>query len=63
MTPEEYEHYVAQSFKEIGYETIATSFSNDYRVDAFAIKGEEKIAIQIKKNMEIPIEKSIVMSF
>lgn len=62
MTPEEYEHYVAQSFKEMGYETVVTSFSNDYGVDVFAIKGDEKIAIQVK-NMEIAIEKSIVMSF
>ena len=49
MTPEEYEHYVAQSFKEMGYETVVTSFSNDYGVDVFAIKGDEKIAIQVKK--------------
>lgn len=49
MTPEEYEHYVAQLFKEMGYETIVTSFSNDYGVDVFAFKGEEKIAIQVKK--------------
>ena len=46
MTPEEYEHYVAQSFKEMGYETVVTSFSNDYGVDVFAIKGDEKIALQ-----------------
>lgn len=63
MTPEEYEHYVAQSFKEMGYETVVTSFSNDYGVDVFAIKGDEKIAPYRLKNMEIAIEKSIVMSF
>lgn len=62
MTPEEYEHYVAQLFKEMGYETNVTSYSNDYGVDVFAFKGEEKIAIQVK-NMETAIEKSIVMSF
>ena len=49
MTPEEYEYYVAQSFKEMGYKTDVTSFSNDYGVDVFAFKGEEKIAIQVKK--------------
>lgn len=49
MTPEEYEHYVAQLFKEMGYKTDVTSFSNDYGVDVFAFKGEEKIAIQVKK--------------
>lgn len=47
MTPEEYEHYVAQLFKEMGYKTDVTSFSNDYGVDIFAFKGEEKIAIQV----------------
>ncbi len=52
MTPEEYEHYVAQSFKEMGYETLVTSFSNDYGGDVFAVKGEEKIAIQVKKYRE-----------
>lgn len=62
MTPEEYEHYVAQLFKEMGYETNVTSYSNDYGVDVFAFKGEEKIAIQVK-NTETAIEKSIVMSF
>lgn len=49
MTPEEYEHYVAQLFKEMGYETNVTSYSNDYGVDVFAFIGEEKIAIQVKK--------------
>lgn len=48
MTPRQYEIYAAQTFKEKGYAVELTPQSNDYGVDFFATKGEEKIALQVK---------------
>lgn len=48
MTPRQYEMYAAQTFKEKGYAVDLTPQSNDYGVDFFATKGEEKIAVQVK---------------
>ena len=48
MTPRQYEMYAAQTFTEKGYEVVLTPQSNDYGVDFFATKGEEKIAVQVK---------------
>lgn len=48
MTPRQYEIYAAQTFKEKGYAVDLTPQSNDYGVDFFATKGEEKIALQVK---------------
>lgn len=48
MTPRQYEIYAAQTFTEKGYAVELTSQSNDYGVDFFATKGEEKIAVQVK---------------
>lgn len=48
MRPDEYEHIVAEHFEAKGYKTIVSQYSNDYGVDVFATKGNEKIAIQAK---------------
>lgn len=48
MTPRQYEIYAAQTFTEKGYEVVLTPQSNDYGVDFFATKSEEKIAVQVK---------------
>ncbi len=48
MRPDEYEALVADYFEQSGYETSMTQQSNDYGVDVFAKKGNQKIAIQVK---------------
>lgn len=48
MTPKQFEDFVCDHFRSKGYKAEATSYSNDYGVDVFAIKGKEKIAIQAK---------------
>ena len=48
MTPEEYEQQVAEYFTKQGYDVELSPYTNDYGVDVFASKGEEKIAIQAK---------------
>lgn len=42
MRPDEYEHIVADYFETNGYKTTVSQYSNDYGVDVFATKGEEK---------------------
>lgn len=48
MTPRQFEETVCGYFIMKGYEAKITSYSNDYGVDVFAIKGKEKIAVQVK---------------
>jgi restriction system protein len=48
MTPKQFEDLVCEHFRNKGYKAEATSYSNDYGVDVFAIKGKEKIAVQAK---------------
>ncbi len=48
MNPRQYEELVCEHFRQQGYKTELTTFSNDYGIDGFAIKGKEKIAIQSK---------------
>lgn len=48
MNPREFEEFVCEHYRKLGYKTEVTPFNNDYGVDAFAIKGKEKIAIQAK---------------
>lgn len=48
MTPKQFEELVCEHFCDKGYKAEATSYSNDYGVDVFAIKGKEKIAVQAK---------------
>jgi len=48
MTPEQFEHHVAALYAERGYTTKVSPLSNDWGIDVIAIKGTEKIAIQVK---------------
>ena len=48
MAPQEYEKCVENYFKSLGYQTKVTPHSNDYGVDVFAEKNNEKIAVQVK---------------
>lgn len=48
MNPSEFENFVCEHFIRQGYNAKVTSYSNDYGVDIFAIKGKKKIAIQVK---------------
>ena len=48
MNPRQFEELVCEHFRQQGYETELTTYSNDYGIDGFAIKGKEKIAIQSK---------------
>lgn len=63
MRPDEYEHIVANHFEAKGYKTIVSQYSNDYGVDVFIIKGNEKIAIQAKMfgGSSRPINRQMVM--
>jgi restriction system protein len=47
-TPQEYEEMVADHFRRQGYSVELTSRSDDYGVDAFARKGNKKLALQAK---------------
>lgn len=48
MTPREYEIFIGKVFQDNGYKVDLTPQSNDYGVDLFASKDDEKIAIQVK---------------
>lgn len=48
MTPKEYESFICEKFSKGGYKTELTSYNNDYGIDVFATKGDEKIGIQVK---------------
>lgn len=48
MTPKEYESFVCSKFSRDGYKTELTNYNNDYGIDVFAFKGDEKIGIQVK---------------
>lgn len=63
MRPDEYEHIVAEYFELKGYKTTVSQYTNDYGVDVFAIKGKEKIAIQVKMfgGSTRPINRQMVM--
>lgn len=63
MRPDEYEHIVAEHFKAKGYKTTVSQYSNDYGVEVFATKGNEKIAIQAKMfgGSTRPINRQMVM--
>ena len=64
MTPREYEKCVSDYFKEQGYEVELTPQSNDYGVDVFARKGDEKIAIQVKMygNSSRKVNRQMIMN-
>lgn len=48
ITPSEYEKRVAVHFRELGYSTEVTSYTNDYGLDVLAEKDGERIAVQAK---------------
>jgi len=48
MNPRQFEELVCEYFRQNGYNTELTAYSNDYGIDGFATKGKEKIAIQSK---------------
>ena len=48
MTPKEYEKFVCEKFSRKGYRTELTPYNNDYGIDVFAHKNDEKIGIQVK---------------
>ncbi len=48
MTPKEYESFVCEKFTQDGYKTKLTNYNNDYGIDVFAFKGNEKLGIQVK---------------
>ena len=48
MNPKQFEEFVCEHFRQQGYKTELTTYSNDYGIDGFAIKGKQKIAIQSK---------------
>jgi restriction system protein len=48
MTPRQFEEYVCDHYRSQGYKVELTSYTNDYGVDAFAVKGKQKIAVQAK---------------
>jgi hypothetical protein len=48
MNPRQFEEFVCEHFRQQGYKTELTAYTNDYGIDGFAIKGKQKIAIQSK---------------
>ena len=48
MNPRQFEELVCEHFRKQGYNAETTTYTNDYGVDVFAIKGKEKIAVQAK---------------
>jgi hypothetical protein len=48
MNPAEYEGLVADTYRAEGWEVRLTPMSNDYGVDVFADRGDQRLAIQVK---------------
>jgi restriction system protein len=48
MNPRQFEEFVCDQYRRQGYKVELTSYTNDYGVDAFAVKGKQKIAVQAK---------------
>lgn len=48
LTPVDYEHYVAEHFQQLGYDTEVTGQTNDYGLDILAENAHERLAIQAK---------------
>lgn len=49
LTGEEFEEYLFNLFKNLGYEVELTPASNDYGADLILTKGNEKIVVQAKR--------------
>ena len=45
MKPRDFEEFVADYYKNQGYETELTSYTGDYGIDVIAQKGNERIAV------------------
>lgn len=54
MTGLEFEHFVGDLYKEMGYKSEVTQASNDYGADVIAIKDQIKTVIQVK-NYKNPV--------
>jgi len=65
MTPDQYENFVADYFRDKNYKVEQTSYTNDYGVDVFAEKNDVKYAIQVKMygNSSRKINRQMVMEF
>jgi len=50
LSPYEFEEFIAEMFKKLGYRARKTSNSGDYGVDVIAEKNGEKLAIQVKRH-------------
>lgn len=63
MTPDQYEKFAADYFRNKNYEVEQTSYTNDYGVDVFAEKNDVKYAIQVKMygNSSRKINRQMVM--
>ena len=63
MTPEDFEHYVAEIYENKGYKVKVTPYSNDWGIDVIATQGDEKIAIQVKKygGTKSKVNRSMIM--
>lgn len=48
MKPREYEKLAAKHFVEKGYQVELTQYAGDYGIDIFALRNEEKVAVQVK---------------
>lgn len=48
MTPSEYEALVAEHFASLGFEVEDRPASNDWGIDVIAVRGAERVAIQVK---------------
>jgi hypothetical protein len=49
-SPHEFEDFIAELFTKMDYSTERTPLTGDYGADVIAKKGEEVIAVQVKKN-------------
>ena len=61
MTPEQFEHHIADLFDKMGYQTKLTPKSYDYGVDIIATNKKEKIAIQVKMYESRPVNYKDIM--
>jgi len=49
LSPHDFERFIGELFKNMGYVTRVTRYTGDYGIDVIAEKEDEKIAIQCKK--------------
>lgn len=61
LTPDEFEHYLAELFRKKGYHAIVTPHSGDYGADVIIHKGNHRIAIQAKHSTSGSIDQRGVL--